>query len=312
MRGLPYRPSRGLSIPQHPPRSEYSEGRDRGNRSQYGGSYRQHRPAERPHYENESYGRGTTNCQRRVELPSKRTFEQAAFRLHEALDEAGRFYKSFHDDFERDVRSIKTYASLELIVAIWDAKIYADRKGEQHPQRAGRQLDQHSVNGCDEHESEQRSQRFPDTGIKLGGALVDAMGAVPRRGQQRNATPDDIETTRLVMGKLQMAYRNIGELLNRARKHPARMPALLREINSTLRIMEENSEIWNPHGRGSIDEKRHNVDDGRDSFDDRRASVDGGRQSSVGDCDSQGGNRDGQGNDWDDYEHVEDEQWRSW
>lgn len=143
-------------------------------------------------------------------------FGKAMQWLYEGLVEAEKFYKTFQDDYDREVRSIK-YAGAEILQKLWVKKVTG--KGA-----SGQDVSQ------DKKRAETWEEKFGEKKRSLREAMEAALNATLSLGEQESPKVTTFETRKRLQEKVEIAGHHVMDLLDLAMKGSDHCKALLGEL----------------------------------------------------------------------------------
>lgn len=198
-------------------------------------------------------------------------FGKAMQWLHEALLDAKKYYQKFHNEYNREVQSIK-YASAEILKTLWASKVSG--KGAPAGGQAGSQ---------DKKSGGRWEEQFAYKKKNLHEAMEAALNASLRLGEQDSPKATTLEARKRLQEKVDTACHHVLDLLDSAMEASENCKAFLGELKlledlvdlTKNKILFEGGDGGDVGAGGGQDNGGSN-DDGSGYYNDEQQSSDWG------------------------------------
>lgn len=199
--------------------------------------------------------------QERRRIPS--TFSKTAFRnalqqLHTTLRGSIRFFRDFEENYLRETRAIKPYASARVMEELWTSKaVSSDRDPSSRPSQC-RQSDQRGMDGKYA-KPVFRGETFRDHIQYIKEDFENALNCGPRpyrKQPQRQRVGStgcsdsvasarlDAESTERLMGKLAGQYKVLGKILCNIYKVRSYVQEFIKESELLASYLDKSRNLW--------------------------------------------------------------------
>ena len=192
------------------------------------------------------YPPGTARC------VAKRPFDEAGLKLAQILEVSLAYFGHFLSAFDEEIKAVRRYAGSEILNELWVARIKWSVRSD-HLRGNPTSKSEHSVEDAFDEgnvETPQNAKGFLDLSKALLRCLSQAADSDARPRSDRPKCPDDIDNATRAVKKLRVAYQDFEQVLQDAKRHYGRVPALVKEMEFILRILDDIGGI-----RSSADRK---------------------------------------------------------
>jgi hypothetical protein len=182
------------------------------------------------------------------------SFAAALTKLFKVLGKAEDLYSSFQGEYEKEVSSIRKYATYDVMDHLWKLRIGGKRE-KNDLRDADAQID-------DETHGEKPSQKFEDMKTKIVHTMEAVLDSTIKEDRGSGRSKTCYEACDRLKEKVAIATNQIGKLLESVTRSPENCTALLNEIRLLKSLADPNADVNKNVFKASEDDESDSGNEG--------------------------------------------------